>query len=155
MHMFADAMAPTPLQHRVTTIVQPLIPPDAEERVTHAFKQWNQILREHIRNETALKLTDGDTRHAIQVRIVKGFPTSLATLIDRYDDPVLWWLILGQPQLEGIIEGLEFLLRYWSSIEHWPLLPPVAQGAYSARRLPLIPVETCHRFQAKVATDSD
>jgi hypothetical protein len=27
--------------------------------------------------------------------------------------------------------------------------------AYSARRLPLIPVETCHRFQAKVATDSD
>src|SRR5438132_3493407 len=27
-------------------------------------------------------------------------------------------------------------------------------NAYSARRLPLIPVETCHRFQAKVATDS-
>jgi transposase len=27
--------------------------------------------------------------------------------------------------------------------------------AYSARRLPLIPVETCHRFQAKVATNSD
>ena len=29
------------------------------------------------------------------------------------------------------------------------------QAAYSARRLPLIPVEPCHRFQAKVATDSD
>jgi len=27
-------------------------------------------------------------------------------------------------------------------------------AAYSARRLPLIPVETCHRFQSKVATDS-
>jgi hypothetical protein len=27
--------------------------------------------------------------------------------------------------------------------------------AYSARRLPLIPVEPCHRFQSKVATDSD
>jgi hypothetical protein len=27
-------------------------------------------------------------------------------------------------------------------------------GAYSARRLPLIPVEPCHRFQSKVATDS-
>jgi transposase len=27
--------------------------------------------------------------------------------------------------------------------------------AYSGRRLPLIPVETCHRFQSKVATDSD
>jgi hypothetical protein len=30
-----------------------------------------------------------------------------------------------------------------------------ARGAYSGRRLPLIPVETCHRFQSKVATDSD
>ena len=28
-------------------------------------------------------------------------------------------------------------------------------GAYSGRRLPLIPVETCHRFQLKVATHSD
>jgi hypothetical protein len=27
--------------------------------------------------------------------------------------------------------------------------------ASSGRRLPLIPVETCHRFQLKVATDSD
>src|SRR5262249_37483794 len=35
--------------------------------------------------------------------------------------------------------------------------PPqvTASSAYSARKLPLIPVETCHRFQAKVATDSD
>jgi len=31
----------------------------------------------------------------------------------------------------------------------------VPYSAYSARKLPLIPVETCHRFQAKVATDSD
>jgi hypothetical protein len=27
--------------------------------------------------------------------------------------------------------------------------------AYSARRLPLIPVETCHRFQSEIAPDSD
>src|SRR5262245_1711791 len=27
--------------------------------------------------------------------------------------------------------------------------------AYSGRRLPLIPVEPCHLFQSKVATDSD
>src|SRR5918911_1311039 len=31
----------------------------------------------------------------------------------------------------------------------------LALPAYSARRLPLIPAETCHRFQAKVATNSD
>src|SRR5262249_9576395 len=33
--------------------------------------------------------------------------------------------------------------------------PTTGIDAYSGRRLPLIPVETCHRFQAKVATDSD
>jgi hypothetical protein len=27
--------------------------------------------------------------------------------------------------------------------------------AYSGRKLPLIPVEPCHRFQSKAATDSD
>jgi hypothetical protein len=27
--------------------------------------------------------------------------------------------------------------------------------AYSGRMLPLIPVQTCHRFQSKLATDSD
>jgi hypothetical protein len=132
MHVFADTMSQKPLQDRVTNIVKPLIPPDAEERVTRAFKQWNQIIREHIRNETALKLTDGDARQAIQVRIVRGFPTSLATLIDRYNDPVLWWLIIGQPKLGGIIEGLEFLLRDWSSIEHWPLAPPIAKEGWES-----------------------
>jgi hypothetical protein len=35
------------------------------------------------------------------------------------------------------------------------ILHEVGHAAYSARRLPLIPVETCHRFQSKVATDSD
>jgi len=55
---------------------------------------------------------------------------SLATLIDRYNDPVLWWLIIGQPQLGSMIEGLNFLLRDWRSIEHWPFAPPVTQDGW-------------------------
>jgi hypothetical protein len=39
--------------------------------------------------------------------------------------------------------------------ESWYYEPSDYAGAYSGRRLPLIPVETCHRFQSKVATDSD
>ena len=35
-----------------------------------------------------------------------------------------------------------------STINRWVV-------AYSGRMLPLIPVQTCHRFQSKLATDSD
>ena len=37
-------------------------------------------------------------------------------------------------------------------LNQWGL---VVACAYSGRRLPLMPVETCHRFQSKVATDAD
>jgi hypothetical protein len=43
------------LQNRVTEIIRPLVPPDAEERVNRSFKQWNQTVRDHIRTETGLK----------------------------------------------------------------------------------------------------
>src|SRR6267142_1960232 len=102
------------LQERAITIIKPLIPVDAEERVTRAFKQWNQILREHIRNETGLKLSEGDGRYTIPVRIVEGFSAGLAQLINRHQDPILWRLIIGLPKLGGIIiAGLNFLLEDW------------------------------------------
>src|SRR6516165_3394642 len=63
-------MSDTKLQERATASIKPLIPPDAEERVNRSFKQWNQIIRDHIRTETGLKLSDGDSRFAIPVRVV-------------------------------------------------------------------------------------
>jgi hypothetical protein len=35
-----------------------------------------------------LKLSDGDSRYAIPVRVVKGFPVALAQLIDQYREPI-------------------------------------------------------------------
>lgn len=43
------------LQKQADEVIRPLIPPDAQERVSRAFKQWNQSIREHIRIETGLK----------------------------------------------------------------------------------------------------
>jgi hypothetical protein len=51
------------LQNRATKIIQPLVPPDAEKRVNRSYKQWNQIIRDHIRTETGLKLSDGVGRY--------------------------------------------------------------------------------------------
>jgi hypothetical protein len=120
-------MSDTKLQERATAIIKPLIPPDAEERVNRSFKQWNQIIRDHIRTETGLKLSDGDSRFAIPVRVVPGFPVTLAQLIDQYRDPVMWRIIIGQPKLGGLIQGLEFLLQAWSEFERWPSLPEAAR----------------------------
>lgn len=120
--------ANTQLEDRAKRVIEPLIPHDAKERVTRAYKQWNQIVREHIRTETALRLSDGEGRNAIQVRVVEGFPVPLARLIDNYGDPVLWRIIVGQPKIGGIVEGLRFLLNDWDSFEAWDKLPPHAKG---------------------------
>lgn len=118
------------LQNSATEIIEPLVPPDAEERVNRSFKQWNQIVRDHIRTETGLKLSDGDSRFAIPVKVVPGFPVTLAQLIDQYRDPVTWRLIIGQPKLGGLIQGLKFLLHEWHEFEKWPSLPEAAKNGH-------------------------
>lgn len=116
------------LQNRATKIIQPLVPPDAEERVNRSYRQWNQIVRDHIRSETGLKLSDGDSRFTIQVQVERGFPDKLAQLIDKYSDPIMWRLIIGQPKLGGLIQGLEFLLQSWEQFEKWSALPEAAKN---------------------------
>ena len=123
-------MSDMALQNRATEIIQPLVPTDAEERVNRSYKQWNQIVRDHIRTETGLKLSDGDSRLAIPVRVVRGFPAKLAQLIDQYRDPVMWRLVMGQPKLGGLIQGLKFLLLGWEQFEKWPSLPEPAKNGH-------------------------
>jgi len=110
------------LQQRTHDLVKPLIPHDAEERVSRSFKQWNQVVREQIRGATGLKLTDGDGTRSVPVKVVDGFPVKLAELIDSYADPVLWRLIIGQPKLGALVEGAQFLLDAWPQLEGWPKL---------------------------------
>jgi hypothetical protein len=116
------------LQSRTIDIILPLVPADAKERVIRSFKQWNQIIRDHIRTETGLKLSDRDSRFVIPLKVLPGFPPKLAGLIDQYRDPVMWRLVIGQPKLGGLIEGLEFLLQRWRQFEEWPSLPETAKN---------------------------
>jgi hypothetical protein len=113
------------LQNKAMRLIKPLVPPDSQERVTRASKQWNSSLRGHIRGATGLKLTDreGKSGMDIPVKVVEGFSDELARLIDQHHDPVLWKLIIGQPKLGGLVEGVSFLLDVWSDLERWPKLP--------------------------------
>lgn len=76
-----------------------------------------------------MRLANGDGRNSIQVRVVDGFPIPLAHLIDSYGDPVLWRIIVVQPKIGGMVEGLRFLLHDWAAFERWDKLPSQAKGA--------------------------
>jgi len=117
------------LQQRAIALIKPLIPPDAEERVHRAYKEFRQIVGTHIRAETRLTLADEETRDNVPVKIVDGFPVSVAQLIDSNQDRTLWRLILALPKLGGIIEGLGALVTHWDEFERWLELPPTVKGS--------------------------
>jgi hypothetical protein len=113
-------------------IVKPLIPKDALERIERAVKQANASLREQIRAETGLRLSDGAERFAIPVRVCEGFTGPFGDIIMRYPDPQLWWLICGLRQIGGIVEGTEWLLKRWPDLETWQHLPATARDSGDA-----------------------
>ena len=120
------------LNSPASQIVKPLIPPDALERIERAVKQTNPPLREHIRAETGLKLSDGAERLSIPVRVREGFTGPFGDIIMRYPDQSLWWLICGLRQLGGIVEGTSWLLSRWPDLESWEHLPTMARGSGDA-----------------------
>lgn len=113
-------------------IVKPLIPKDAFERIKRAVKEANASLREQIRTETGLRLSDGSERFNIPVRVCEGFTGPFGDIIMRYPDPQLWWLICGLRQIGGIVEGTGWLLKHWPALENWQQLPAMARGAGEA-----------------------
>ena len=120
------------LQERVQGIVGPLIPDDAYERVFRAVTEANQMVREHIRTETGLRLSSGERRTSVPVRVVEGFPDPLAGLINKYRDPKLWRLLLIQPKMAGVVEGLDLVLRDWDQLQNIPTLPKASFDTHGA-----------------------
>src|SRR2546423_7147227 len=49
---------------------------DAEmaDKVRRTLKQWNNVIRDHLRNEMGLRLTVGDEAQSIPIRVVDGMP---------------------------------------------------------------------------------
>lgn len=82
-----------------------LLGEDALERVRRAVKQWNQGLREIIRNESALRLNVGDFRQTVPVKVHDGLPLPFARVVEEADEIQLW-LTLHRPALEAAAAGL-------------------------------------------------
>src|SRR5438874_1097970 len=111
------------LQQHAIEIIRPLIPADAQDRVARAVRQYNPVVREQIRSEMGLRLSDDKSRGSVPIQVVDGFPAGVASLIDKYQDVVLWRLVMLQPKLGGVLEGLTGLLEHWEDFERWLQLP--------------------------------
>lgn len=115
-------------QDMAINVVKPLVPPDAEERVANTLRQMNHTVRECIRAETGLKLSDNQNSSNIPIRVVEGFPDELARLINRHKNRAIWLLLSAQTKLGGVIDGLQHLLMYWHELEQWQDFPAIAKG---------------------------
>jgi hypothetical protein len=88
--------------------------PQAKERVERAYKQWNAILRDQLRNETGLRLTVGEEAQAVPVSIEDGLPLSVKQVLEGFDDDLD--LLLNLPLFEKAADGLESMLRHYAQV---------------------------------------
>ncbi len=69
------------------------IAPRLKEDVDRAFRQWNNVVRDHLRTETGLRLTVGNESQAVPVHIEDGLPKAFAQAIESSDEGT-WALLL-------------------------------------------------------------
>lgn len=88
--------------------------PGVRETVERTYKQWNGILRDYMRTETALRLTVGDEAQAVPVRVVAGMPGPFARVIEQFNG--LEWLLLNRARVEDAQRGSRFILDHYGSL---------------------------------------
>ena len=54
---------------------------ELQQKVERTFKQWNLIIRDYLRSDTALRLTVGDELQAVPVRVLAGLPGPIRSLL--------------------------------------------------------------------------
>jgi hypothetical protein len=89
--------------------------PELERRVSRSFRQWNNVLRDQLRNEMGLRLSIGDETQAVPVRIVPGFPAPLQNVLEGIP-PGLWRFLLRLPALEVTVKGLDSVIGIYSRL---------------------------------------
>lgn len=97
------------LDKRWTDMVKAAVP-QAREQVENAFRQWNTVVRDQLRNEMGLRLTVGGEAQSVPVRIVDGVPRAMAEALRTFEQ---WeWLLLHRPELEATVRGARLLTAH-------------------------------------------
>ena len=109
----------TPTERRWQELLEQASP-GVRDTVERTYKQWNGILRDYMRTETALRLTVGDEAQAVPVRVVAGMPKPFADVIAQFEG--LEWLLLNRARVEDAQRGSQFLREHHAGLHR--VLPP-------------------------------
>lgn len=81
--------------------------PGIREAVERTVKQWNNILRDVLRSETALRLSVGSESQAVPVRVVAAVPQPFAEVMRELAG--LEHLLLNRPAIMAAASGTAFM----------------------------------------------
>ena len=95
--------------------------PGAREAVESAVKQWNSTIRDHLRNETGLRLSQGSEVQAVPVRVQDGIPAPLLDLLKGLEKWAL--LVLNRTRIEQAVAGVGFLAAQYDALSR--VVPPM------------------------------
>jgi hypothetical protein len=82
---------------------------DARSEVQRAYRQWNIIIRDHMRNETGLRLTVGDDRQGVPISIEDGIPEPFYRVLTQQSTSLEWFLGMNRNLIVSAYAGLEFI----------------------------------------------
>ena len=91
--------------------------PELERKVERVCKKWNNIVRESIRAETGLRLSIGDERASVPIKVVSGIPNPLLDALSGIKDNLIWELLLRKSDLDKTNRGLAFLASRGEAVE--------------------------------------
>jgi hypothetical protein len=129
-----------------------------EQKITRVFRQWNNVLRDLLRNEMGLRLAIGGEAQAVPVKVVPGLPMPFRSIVDEIP-PDLWRFLLRLPTLEATVSGLASIIRNYRGLDSQsavglpaPMPPSVPQAHAFCCEL----VDRLQRFEIrKKLTDID
>ncbi len=106
--------------------------PELPDKVERTFKQWNLIIRDYLRNETALRLSVGDDMQSVPVRVVSGLPRPFEAAID---DPEELLMLLRRPLFVNTAVGLNFVKEYFDLLSNQRRVKPVMTTSDEVHRV--------------------
>ena len=133
LQMSAKCEGDAKLSQNVAKVLQDY-DPEMADKVRRTLKQWNNVIRDHLRNEMGLRLTVGDEAQAVPLRVVDGMPASFGDLMSSLD-PTVWGFLLRMRVLESTVEGLRFTEKDYPALFIPPdSLPPALPKEVSTAR---------------------
>lgn len=92
--------------------------PELKKQIERALKRWNQQIRETLRNETGLRFISNNIGANVTVKVVGGYTLPFSEIIQKYNNPELWKLIVSGNLLETSRAGIKLIADQYEEIKN-------------------------------------